>query len=103
MKCLAKDGHLFIIAVQSGTKAEINLGRMLPRRQHITAATLRARDLKDKANIVADTVENVWPLLNDGRVTHQIHRTVPMEDAAKAHELLDSGEVTGKIVLTLGT
>lgn len=103
MKCLAKDGHLFIIAVQSGTKAEINLGRMLPRRQHITAATLRARDLDDKANIVADTVENVWPLFDRGDVTHQIHRTVPMQDAAKAHELLDSGEVTGKVVLTLDT
>lgn len=101
MRCLAKDGHLFVIAVQSGVKAEINLGRMLPRRQHITAATLRARDLEDKARIVADTVHNVWPLLDSGEVAHQIHQTVPMQDAAKAHELLDSGEVTGKVVLTL--
>lgn len=102
MKCLAKDGHLFVIAVQSGAKAEINLGRMLPRRQHVTAATLRARDLEDKASIVADTVKNVWPLLNDAQLTHQIHDTLPLQDAAKAHDLLDSGEVTGKVVLTLG-
>jgi NADPH:quinone reductase-like Zn-dependent oxidoreductase len=72
---------------------------MLPRRQSITAATLRARTLDDKARIVADTVKNVWPLLDDGRVRHQIHQTVPMEEAARAHELLDSGEVTGKVVL----
>lgn len=99
MRSLALDGHLFVIAVQSGTKAELNLGRMLPRRQSITAATLRARTLDDKARIVADTVKNVWPLLDDGRVRHQIHQTVPMEEAARAHELLDSGEVTGKVVL----
>ncbi|AWB81032.1 NAD(P)H-quinone oxidoreductase [Corynebacterium yudongzhengii] len=99
MKSLAKDGHLIVIAVQSGPKAQINLGRMMPRRQSITAATLRARDLEDKANIVASTVANVWPLLDDGRVTHRIHTTIPMPEAARAHELLDSGEVTGKVVL----
>ena len=99
MRSLALDGHLFVIAVQSGPKAELNLGRMMPRRQSITAATLRARTLDDKARIVADTVKNVWPLLDDGRVRHQIHQTVPMEEAARAHELLDSGAVTGKVVL----
>lgn len=99
MRCLALDGHLFVIAVQSGPKAELNLGRMLPRRQSITAATLRARPLEDKARLVADTVENVWPMLADGRVRHHIHETVPMNEAARAHQLLDSGEVTGKIVL----
>lgn len=99
MRSLAKDGHLIVIAVQSGPKAEVNLGRMLPRRQSITAATLRARDLDDKATIVSETIKNVWPMLNDGRVAHHIHQTLPMDQAARAHELLDSGEVTGKIVL----
>lgn len=99
MKSLAKDGHLVIIAVQGGPKAEINLGRMMPRRQSITAQTLRARDLDDKARIVADTVKHVWPMLADGRVAPHIHATIPLPEAARAHELLDSGEVTGKLVL----
>ena len=99
MRSLAKDGHLVIIGLQGGTKAELNLGRMLPLRHNISATTLRARDLDDKANIVEETVKNVWPMLADGRVTPHIHDVLPMEDAARAHELLDSGEVTGKLVL----
>lgn len=99
LRSLALDGHLFVIAVQSGPKAEINLGRMMPRRQSISATTLRARPLEGKANIVADTVKHVWPMLDDGRVRHQIHETIPMNEAARAHQLLDSGSVTGKIVL----
>ncbi|GAB3944285.1 NAD(P)H-quinone oxidoreductase [Corynebacterium tapiri] len=101
MRCLALDGHLVVIAVQSGPKAELNLGRMLPRRQSITAATLRARDLEDKARIVAETVKNVWPLLESGQVTHRLHSTLPMREAAQAHELLDSGSVTGTLVLEI--
>lgn len=99
MRSLAKDGHLVIIGLQGGTKAELNLGRMLPLRLNISATTLRARDVEDKAHIVEETVNNVWPMLADGRVNPHIHDVLPMEDAARAHELLDSGEVTGKLVL----
>jgi putative PIG3 family NAD(P)H quinone oxidoreductase len=99
MRSLTKDGHLVIIGLQGGRKAELNLGRMLPLRLNISATTLRARDLEDKAHIVEETVKNVWPMLADGRVTPHIHDVLPLEDAARAHELLESGEVTGKLVL----
>ena len=101
MKCLAKDGKLIIIGMQGGTKAEINLGAMLPKRLTIQGTTLRARDLEDKAQIVAGTVENVWPMLADGRVKHALHATYPLADAARAHAALDSGEVTGTLVLSV--
>ncbi|MDR7330750.1 NAD(P)H-quinone oxidoreductase [Corynebacterium guangdongense] len=101
MRCLALDGHLVVIGVQGGVKAELNLGRMLPRRQSITAQTIRARNLDDKAAIVADTVKNVWPMLADARVVPHIHDVIPVTEAARAHEMLDSGEVTGKLVLQM--
>ena len=101
MRCLALDGHLVVIGVQGGVKAELNLGRMLPRRQSITAQTIRARDLDDKATIVAETVKNVWPMLADARVVPHIHDVIPVTEAARAHEMLDSGEVTGKLVLQM--
>ncbi len=101
MRCLALDGHLLVIGVQGGVKAELNLGRMLPRRQSITAQTIRARDLEDKAEIVAETVKNVWPMLADARVVPHIHEVIPVAEAARAHEMLASGEVTGKLVLQM--
>ena len=101
VKALAKDGHLVIIGMQGGVKGELNIGRLLSKRGSITATGLRYRDLADKARIVNATEDTVWPMLADGTVTPQIHEVMEMRDAAKAHELLDSGAVSGKIVLTV--
>ncbi|WP_291314564.1 NAD(P)H-quinone oxidoreductase [Corynebacterium sp. UBA2622] len=98
---LAVDGRLVVIALQGGPKGTLNLGRMLARRQSVHTTTLRARPVEMKADIVADTVKNVWPLLEDGTITHSISRTFPLAEAADAHEHLDSGDNTGKIVLTV--
>ncbi|AGF71282.1 NAD(P)H-quinone oxidoreductase [Corynebacterium halotolerans] len=99
LRALNTDGQLVIIGLQGGVKTEINLGALLPRRLSVRGTTLRARSLESKADVVRSTVEHVWPMLADGRVRHHIHATLPLADAARAHELLDSGEVTGKIVL----
>jgi len=99
LRALNEDGQLIIIGLQGGVKAEINLGALLPRRLTVRGTTLRARSLEGKAEIVRSTVENVWPMLADGRISHHIHATFPLAEAAAAHELLDSGAVTGKIVL----
>lgn len=99
LRALAEDGQLIIIGLQGGVKTEINLGALLPRRLSIRGTTLRARSLEGKAEVVASTIEHVWPMLADARIGHHIHATLPLADAATAHDLLDSGEVTGKIVL----
>ena len=101
LRALAMDGHLVIIGMQGGVKGELNIGRLLSKRGSISATGLRGRDLEDKAEIVAEVVEHVWPMLEDGRVRVSIHRTLPIDQAAEAHRLLDSGEVTGKLVLTV--
>lgn len=101
IKTLADDGHLVVIAVQGGPKGTLSLGRMMPRRLSVTATTLRARPRPMKAGIVSSTVENVWPLIESGQIKPNITATFPLAEAAKAHELMDSGENTGKIVLTV--
>ena len=99
LKALATDGHLVIIGMQGGTKEEINLGVLVGKRLSIQGTTVRSRPLEAKAAIVAETVEHVWPMLADGRVRHALHGTFALADAARAHEALDSGEVTGTLVL----
>ncbi|WP_165242802.1 NAD(P)H-quinone oxidoreductase [Corynebacterium lizhenjunii] len=101
LRALAKDGHMVMIGMQGGTKAEINLGVVLAKRLTIQGTTLRSRDAAAKAEIVAETVANVWPMLEDGRVKHALHATFPLAQAAEAHVALDSGEVTGTLVLTV--
>lgn len=95
---LAKDGHLVIIGMQGGVKGELNIGKLLSKRGNISATGLRYRDADDKARIVAATLDNVWPMLVSGKITHHIDRQVPIQDASSAHKALLEGEVTGKVV-----
>ncbi|QNQ91347.1 zinc-binding dehydrogenase [Corynebacterium poyangense] len=99
IRALAPEGNLITIAVQGGRKAEVNLGLLMMKRLTIRGTTLRSRPRKDKAAIVASTLEHVWPLLANGSIKNHIHATLPLAEAARAHELLDSGEVSGKLVL----
>ncbi|MEZ2121885.1 MULTISPECIES: NAD(P)H-quinone oxidoreductase [unclassified Corynebacterium] len=101
LRALAMGGHIVVIGMQGGVKGELNIGRLLSKRGSISATGLRGRDLEDKARIVAEVIEHVWPMLDDGRIQVTIHRTLPISQAAEAHRLLDSGEVTGKLILTV--
>jgi putative PIG3 family NAD(P)H quinone oxidoreductase len=101
---LAKDGHLVVIGLQGGRKAELDLASMLVKRTSVTATGLRGRPATgeaSKAEVVASVVANVWPMVADGRVRPIIHARMPASEAAYAHQLLDSADVVGKIVLTL--
>nr|WP_288869993.1 NAD(P)H-quinone oxidoreductase [uncultured Corynebacterium sp.] len=99
IKTLNTDGRLVVIAVQGGPKGTLSLGRMMPRRLSVHATTLRARPRPMKAEIVASTVKNVWPLIESGQIKPNITSTFPLADAAKAHDHMDSGDNTGKIIL----
>jgi putative PIG3 family NAD(P)H quinone oxidoreductase len=97
---LATEGRLVVIGLQGGTKAELDLNALLRKRAAVLATALRSRPAAEKAAICASVVENVWPLVADGSVRPIVHRTMPLDEAAAAHELMESGEHTGKILLT---
>ena len=98
--CMAEDGRLVIIAVQGGVKSEFNAGLVLRRRLTVTGSTLRPRPVAFKADIANSLKAKVWPLLESGAVKPVIHSTFAAADAAKAHELMESNQHVGKIVLT---
>lgn len=97
---LAVNGRLAIIGLQGGVKAELNLAALLAKRAAITATTLRARPLEEKAAIVAAVREHVWPLVATGRIHPVVHATYPIQEAAEAHRTLESSTHVGKLLLT---
>ena len=97
---LATEGRLVIIGMQGGTKAELDISALLRKRGAIVATTLRARPAGEKAAICAAVVEHVWPLVADGSVRAVVHSRLPLDEAGAAHALMESGEHTGKILLT---
>jgi NADPH2:quinone reductase len=101
---LAADGRLVIIGMQGGIKGELNIAKLLSKRAHVIGTTLRGRPAtgpNSKSEVVAAVVEAVWPMIADGRVRPVIGAHLPIQEAAEAHRLLQAGEITGKIVLTV--
>jgi putative PIG3 family NAD(P)H quinone oxidoreductase len=101
---LATEGRLIIIGMQGGVKGELNIAKLMGKRAHVIGTTLRARPTNgpnSKSAIVAAVTESVWPMIADGRVRPVIGARLPIQDAGEAHRMLSSGEVTGKIVLTV--
>jgi NADPH2:quinone reductase len=100
VESLAEDGRLVIIAIQGGTKSEFNSGLVLRKRLVITGSTLRPRPIAFKAAIAQSLKDRVWPLIAAKKIQPVIHSTFAPADAAKAHELMESNQHIGKIVLT---
>ena len=101
VRCLADDGRLVIIGMQKGTKGTLNIAVLLNKRGTVTATSLRFRSLASKAAICRRVEEAIWPLLSSGAIKPGNQTQVPMAHASKAHELLESGDNTGKIILVV--
>jgi putative PIG3 family NAD(P)H quinone oxidoreductase len=98
---LAAEGRLVVIGMQGGTKGELDLGKLLRKRGAVIATALRSRPVEGKAAICAAVVEHVWPLVADGTVRPIIGARIPLAEAGRAHALMESGESSGKILLTV--
>jgi NADPH2:quinone reductase len=96
---LARDGRYVIIAFLQGPRAEMNMLPVLSKRLTITGSTLRPQSIEEKAAIAAELGREVVPLLESGQVRPIIHATFPLANAAAAHELMESSQHMGKIVL----
>lgn len=100
IKCLADDGRIVIIALLGGVKGEVDCNYIMRRRLTLTGSTLRPRPVAFKGEIARKLREHVWPLLETGKVKPIIHATFPLEDAWKAHAMMEAGDNIGKIILT---
>ena len=101
INCLADDGRIAIIALLGGAHSDVDLSQILRRRLTITGSTLRPRSIEFKSTIAAKLQSQVWPLLAAKKIRPVIYRTFSLEEAAKAHTLMESSEHVGKIMLKI--
>ena len=90
-----------IIAFQGGYENKLNLLPILKKWLTVTGSTLRPRSVEEKGLIANQLYEKVWPLIEKKVVLPQIYGTYKLEDANKAHTLVESSQHIGKIVLTI--
>ena len=99
LKCLAIGGRLVLIGLMGGARAEINLGLLLVKRLQVIGSTLRARPVEEKAAIVRGFLSRFGDALETGKIGPVVDRVLPLEEAQQAHDLLQSSEHFGKVVL----
>jgi putative PIG3 family NAD(P)H quinone oxidoreductase len=98
VECLAPDGHLVTIGGDTAP-ALLDLGLLMSKRASVSATMLRARPVHQKADIIAGVIRDVLPLFDTGAIRVVVDTIVPMSDAARAHELLESKRTVGKVIL----
>ncbi|MGZ9109272.1 MAG: NAD(P)H-quinone oxidoreductase [Micavibrio sp.] len=102
LECLNPDGRHVSIASMNGAKAEIDIRIIMQKRLILTGSTLRPRPVAEKEALAQGIRKTIWPLIEAGKIKPLIHATFPLDQAQKAHEMLESGDMAGKIVLTTG-
>jgi len=88
-RCLAPTGRLVTYGATTGALGAINIRRFFWRQLQVLGTTMASRE----------EFEHVMRLVLEGRLEPVVGQVLPLEEAGRAHELLEAGEVFGKIVL----
>ena len=99
MAAATVNGRIAIIATQRGTKAEIDLVKLMTKRLWLGGSTLRPQTVAAKGEIAALLRKDIWPLFESKSLRPVIHARFPLREAARAHALMESSAHIGKIVL----
>ncbi len=99
----AVEGRIALIALLGGARAELDLRPMLVKRLRLMGATLRPQSIEAKGRLAQALLARVWPWLDSGRLRGPpLYARFPLAEAWRAHELMESDEHIGKIVLQVG-
>jgi NADPH:quinone reductase len=102
LDALAPGGRIVVIGVGAGANAELNLLALMGKRARISASTLRARPLEEKAAVARLLERHVLGLFDTGAIAVPVAATFPLEEVHDAYERFAAGGKVGKVVLTLG-
>ena len=114
IKAAAFRGRIVSIAFLRGSKVEVDLMPVMLKQLTLTGSTLRSRPVEEKAQIANTLLDKVWPLLENadiankaaenkdtGTISPLISATFPLEKVVDAHQLMESNQHMGKIILTM--
>lgn len=101
LRCVKTLGRIVLVGLMAGTKGDIDLGLLLRKRARIFGTVLRARPLEEKIAVMRAFETQVVPLVARGLCKPIVDAVMPLDQAGKAHERMQSNAGFGKIVLTV--
>lgn len=100
VECAGQLARIAVVGLTAGRFANLDLGTVLRKRLSLVGTVLRTRPRVEKAAALRSFEESVVPLLLRGAVKPVIHEILPMADVVRAHEMVESNETFGKVVLS---
>lgn len=96
----ALDGHIVMLSMLGGRYAkELDMAKMLLKRITISASTLRNRNDIYKTELVNDFNKQFYSLLISKEIIPVIHQEFSWQDVERAHQVINSNENIGKLIL----
>ena len=80
-------------------QGELDILKVMEKTLNITGSTLRAREPEFKAFLAKEIEKCVWTLFENKKLKPVIHQVFDYTDVVKAHQLMESSQHIGKIVL----
>ena len=99
LAALALGGRITVIGVGGGSRVEIDLLAMMPKRGRIHGSTLRSRPLEGKADAARALERNALSRLAEGVLVVPVAASMPMASVSEAYGRFRAGAKLGKIVL----
>ena len=97
----APEGRIVNIAYMRGFSAEVNFAPLLMKRITMTGSTLRAQTFAQKAFMMQEIMQHIYPHLEGGAIKPMIDSIYPLEKVEEAHSRMQSGHHMGKIILKM--
>jgi len=98
---LNNKGRLININGMKSTDVKIDLRTIMSKNLTLTGSFLKPQTAVVKTKIAKDVEKNIWPLFHSKTIHPVIYKRFPLQNAAEAHELMESSEHIGKILLTM--
>ena len=101
LPCMNRGGRWIMIATLAGDPTTVDLRKMYINGTRLIGTTLRSRTSQEKAKLLEDMVNLIWPKVESGEVRPTIYKVLPIQEADEAHRIMAEGRSVGKIVLTV--
>ncbi|WP_447918172.1 NAD(P)H-quinone oxidoreductase [Achromobacter aegrifaciens] len=99
LQALAFGGRHVSLSFLQGSAVNIELLTLMQKQLSLHSSTMRPQTDAAKARMAAALRRHVLPLVAAGRIRPRMAQSLPLADAVRAHQLLESGKVFGKLVL----
>jgi NADPH2:quinone reductase len=100
MKVLVTRGKIMQVGLTGGREAQIQLGALMHKRLQLTGTMLRSRPTEEKIALAEEFADRILPSFDDGSLIPVVHSVIPFSEVRRGHDLMESNDTFGKIVLT---